>query len=195
MIIEDGVALMTEAQWGQKHRAVLKRQRDKGIVKTWYKDPTHKVSATFYREDQTRPYNQREMAKARKRQRDLAKTRKERLSCKCCGAYYGRYARQELEHGLCSFCVDDHTAWQWLRYRKCIPRKGEEPEKVHPKYWDPERETWRESEKGWYYYTSDQVKKVDDRKYTKLKALYVKKFGGWEEIDLETTTYDGRAWW
>ena len=66
---------------------------------------------------------------------------------------------------------------------------------VRPRYWDPEYETWEESEKDWAYYKASQVKKIDDKRYKKLKDLYVKKFGGWEEIDLENTTYDGRVWW
>ena len=29
----------------------------------------------------------------------------------------------------------------------------------------------------------------------KEAEMYIKKFGGWETIDLEHTEYDGHAWW
>ena len=47
----------------------------------------------------------------------------------------------------------------------------------------------------WYYYSAEQVTKVPDEQFEKLKELYIKTFGGWEEIDLEHTAYDGHKWW
>ena len=35
MIVENGIELRTEAQWAEKHRAVLKRQRNKGVRREW----------------------------------------------------------------------------------------------------------------------------------------------------------------
>ena len=35
MIVENGIELRTEAQWAEKHRAVLKRQLHKGVTKEW----------------------------------------------------------------------------------------------------------------------------------------------------------------
>ena len=195
MIVENGIELRTEAQWAEKHRAVLKRQRNKGVRREWYITQRKTAEAVFYREDQTRPFNQKELRRARKKKRDLLRTRKARLSCKCCGEYFGREARYELEDGLCGFCRKPHTAWQWLSEKHRAPKKGEVPVGRHPKYPDPDTGSWKESEKEWYYYSAAQVSPVTEKRYEKLKALYIKLFGGWETIDLEHTTYDGHAWW
>ena len=73
MIRENGVDLRTKTQWAEKYRAVLKRQIKKGVRKEWY-SPVGKTAAVFYREDQTRPFNQRELRRARKKKRDLERT-------------------------------------------------------------------------------------------------------------------------
>ena len=195
MIIIDGTEMRTASQWAKKRRAVLKRQLKKGVSRCWKIPGGDVASATFYREDQTRPYNKKELQRARSQRRRLEKTRKERLSCRCCGEYFGRDARYELEDGLCEFCCRPHTAWQWLSQKRCVPRRGEEPTGMHPWYWDPETDGWADSEKEWYYYTAEQVRPVTDKRFEKLKALYIRIFGGWETIDLEHTAYDGHAWW
>ena len=66
---------------------------------------------------------------------------------------------------------------------------------MHPRYWDPDTEEWKDSEKEWYYYTDKQVSKISDKRFERLKALYIKAYGGWETIDLEHTEYDGHMWW
>lgn len=195
MITVDGVEMRTEKQWAQKQRAVLKRQLTKGMRKEWHKPGGRLTSAVFYREDQTRPYNQREIRRARSQRRKMEKTREARLSCKCCGEYFGREARYELENGLCDFCRKPHTAWQWLNYAHCAPKAGEGPSGMRPRYWDPDTEEWKDSEKEWYYYTDKQVSKISDKRFERLKALYIKAYGGWETIDLEHTEYDGHMWW
>ena len=195
MINENGIELRTEAQWAEKNRAVLKRQREKGVRKEWYVPGGNTASAVFYREDQTRPYNQRELRRARKKRRDLIRTRKARLSCGCCGEYYGREAQHELQDGLCSYCRKPHTSWQWLSEKHLAPKKGEAPVGRHPKYPDLDAGCWKESEKEWFYYTSEQVTPVSDKRFERLKSQYIKLYGGWEMIDLENTTYDGHAWW
>lgn len=195
MIIIDGTEMRTEKQWAQKQRAVLKRQLTKGMRKEWHKPGGRLTSAVFYREDQTRPYNQREIRRDRSQRRRLEKTRKERLSCRCCGEYFGRDAVYELENRLCDFCRKPHTAWQWLAHKRCAPKTEEEPTGMHPRYWNPETDEWADSEKEWYYYTAEQVRPVTDKRFEKLKALYIRIFGGWETIDLEHTAYDGHAWW
>ena len=93
------------------------------------------------------------------------------------------------------FCERPHTAWQWLYHKRCAPKKGEEPVGRHPVYRDAETDKWKESGKEWYYYGAEQVSMVPDKRYEKLKDLYIKMFGGWEEIDLENTKYDGHKWW
>lgn len=195
MIIIDGTEMRTASQWAKKRRAVLKRQEKKGLRRSWSIPGGDVASATFYREDQTRPYNKKELQRARSQRRRLEKTRKERLSCRCCGEYFGRDARYELEDGLCSFCSRPHTAWQWLSQKRCTPRRGEEPTGIRPRYWNSDEREWAESDKVWYYYTDKQVSRVADSRYEKLRALYIKLFGGWETIDLNNTKYDGHAWW
>lgn len=195
MIVVDGIEMRTAAQWAKKHRAILKRQLRKGVCRTW-NTPGGLVGAEFYSVEQTRPYNKRELQRARKARRDLEKTRKARLSCRCCGEYFGQYAKYELnDDRLCEFCERPHTAWQWLYHKRCAPKKGEEPVGRHPVYRDAETDKWKESGKEWYYYGAEQVSMVPDKRYEKLKDLYIKMFGGWEEIDLENTKYDGHKWW
>ena len=195
MITVDGIEMRTAIQWAQKGRAVLKRQLKKGTRKEWHKSGGRLTGAVFYMEDQTRPFNKRELQRARNMRRKMEKTRRERLSCTCCGEYFGREARYELENGLCSFCSKPHTAWQWLNYVHCVPKNGEKPTGMHPRYWDPDTEGWEDSEKEWYYYTDKQVSRISDKRFERLKALYIKAYGGWETIDLEHTSYDGHAWW
>ena len=169
MIVENGIELRTEAQWAEKHRAVLKRQLHKGVTKEWYITKRKTASAVFYREDQT--------------------------SCSCCGEYFGREARYELQDGLCGYCRRPHTSWQWLSKKHLAVRKGAVPVGRHPKYPDPETGCWEESKKEWFYYNSAQVSPVSDERFERLKAQYIKLYGGWEMIDLENTTYDGHKWW
>ena len=195
MIIIDGKEMRTASQWAAKKRAVLKRQLKKGVSRCWKIPGGGDADAVFYSEDQTRPFNKRELQRARNQLRRLEKTRKERLSCRCCGEYFGRDAVYELENGLCDFCRKPHTAWQWLAHKRCAPKTGEEPTGMHPRYWNPETEEWDNSEKEWYYYTAEQVRPVTEKRFEKLKALYIRIFGGWETIDLEHTAYNGHAWW
>lgn len=192
MIEINGIEYRTESQWNQKYRAILKRQREKGIWKEWYIDKKHTQGARFYREDQTRPYNKREHQSARKKQRDLVKTRRERLSCKCCGKYLGIYAKYELQCGLCEFCREEHTAWQWLSIAHMVPTKDAKAYARYPRCWNPLAGEWDVSDKVYYYYKHEQVCKVSDEKYECLKEKYIKLFGGWEMIDLENTEYNGK---
>ena len=64
MITVNGVDMRTEAQWAEKYRAVLKRQRGKGVRREWYITQRKTAEAVFYREDQTRPFNQKELRMA-----------------------------------------------------------------------------------------------------------------------------------
>lgn len=78
---------------------------------------------------------------------------------------------------------EDHTAWQWLRYHHRVPIDR------NAGHWDGPYE------KQWFYYDRQNTRPVDYCEYDDLKHLYIAKFGGWDEIDLENTTYDGHAWW
>ena len=74
----------------------------------------------------------------------------------------------------------EHTAWQWLQQRKA-PLAGEKPHK--------------DDYNNFYYYFKCQVGPITEERFEELKALYIKKFGGWETIDLENTSYNGCVWW
>ena len=77
------------------------------------------------------------------------------------------------------------TSWQLLNYYHRIPLEGHTPELRK----NPMRE------KRYYYYDIDKSIIVDEKRFEELKALYIEKYGGWETIDLDKTTYDGRIWW
>ena len=47
----------------------------------------------------------------------------------------------------------------------------------------------------WYYYQYEDTVIATDDEYERLKAAYIARFGGWETIDLEHTTYDGHKWY
>lgn len=82
MIEVDGIKLYTEKEWERRHRHVLKRQLGKGVERTWRATPGN-VSAVWYREDQTRPWTDAEVrrarreAKAKREERRLAALRAE----------------------------------------------------------------------------------------------------------------------
>ena len=71
------------------------------------------------------------------------------------------------------------TAWQWLRYDHRKPADTAKPIEQN----------------SWYYYYWRDTTPTTEEEYQRLKDLYVKKFGGWEDIGLEHTTYDGHKWW
>lgn len=174
MIEIDGIPYRTECEWALKRRAVLKRQRDKGEYREWY-TPHGYVSAIWYREDQTRPYNRRELTHARyvaRVKRAEAEARREQKQ------YAGIY----------------HTAWQWLAEYHRAPITGSVPDPISKRFYDEEYEDWTDGPE-WFYYDGSQTVPVDDALYDRLKALYIEKFGGWKKIDLAHTAYDGSAWW
>lgn len=75
---------------------------------------------------------------------------------------------------------EEYTSWQWLAYERMIPRDNENP---------------CQRKNGFWYYKRNQVESVSDERYKELKALYIKKFGDWDYIDFDTTTYNGEKWW
>lgn len=89
------------------------------------------------------------------------------------------------------------TAWQWLSEERRIPVEGagyeRNPEVFH--YYDSELNEWEDFTSNYWYYMRMDTRPATDWEYQKLKELYIHKFGGWEKIDLENTTYDGKVWW
>lgn len=84
------------------------------------------------------------------------------------------------------------TSWQWLHHYHRIPKEDALPHKrrfeIYVGFGDYKIAVW-------YYYYEHETVPVDTEMYEKLKALYIDKFGGWEQIDLEHTEYNGAKWW
>lgn len=95
------------------------------------------------------------------------------------------------------FSIKDEfkTAWQWLAQdRRKVKDKSIPIYKLNRIYDDFTQEFYQE-DKEYYYYKGTDTEKVTDEEYKKLKDLYIKKFGGWERIDLENTKYNGKKWY
>lgn len=181
MIEIDGKEYRTEVQWAKKKRAILKRQRDKGRQEKWHTGRKY-ATAVFYSEEQTRPYNKKELA-ALKRKRKLMREAKKRQE-------EARRQREIMEEENRAM-----TAWKWLAYEKRVPKDDAVAEGYHPEWWEPDLNSWCSDEKKWYRYRKKDTYEVEQSIYEVLKALYIKKFGGWEYIDLVHTEYDGKKWW
>lgn len=65
MIEVDGVRLRTEREWERAHRHVLRRELARGVTREWA-SPAGRSKATWYREDQTRPWTDREISGLRR---------------------------------------------------------------------------------------------------------------------------------
>lgn len=87
------------------------------------------------------------------------------------------------------------TAWQWLAQDKRKVKDKAIP--ISKRNWILNRCTqeFYEEDKEYYYYKGADTEKVEDKEYNKLKDLYIKKFGGWQRIDLENTKYNGKKWY
>lgn len=143
----EGIEYLTEVQWNKKYWAILKRQHKKEIWKEWYIDTKHTQGARFYWKDQTWQYNKCELQSSRKRQCDLVKVPWERLKCKCCGEYLGRYAKYELQCDLCEFCREEYTSWQWLSIVHMAPAKDAKAYARRSSFWNQLENEWIMSDK------------------------------------------------
>ncbi len=79
------------------------------------------------------------------------------------------------------------TAYQWLQQESRIPIDGAQ---AIPKEYEFEYGT-----KIYYYYKRKDVHKISNSTFKKLKDLYIKLYDGWETIDLDNSTYNGKIWW
>lgn len=98
-------------------------------------------------------------------------------------------AKKEYENGPW------RTSWQLLEHHKRKIKDGAIPRKIYNTVYDEENDRFYEADKAFYYYNLQDTEEVEDPEFQKLKASYIEKFGGWEEIDLENTTYNGKAWY
>lgn len=84
------------------------------------------------------------------------------------------------------FSCRSHTAWQWLAHEHRAVRPGAVPIAWGPPYYHT---------RVWWYYRYYDTYLVTDQEYQDLKARYIALFGGWQVIDLDTTTYNGHKWY
>ena len=112
MIEIEGEILRTEREWERRHRHVLKSQRGKGVERTWRAHPGN-VTATWYREEQTKPWTKRELrAAARARAAERARKHDEEVAAKA-----RMEGEVELLRRICGeYPIDGcpHTACQWV---------------------------------------------------------------------------------
>ena len=73
------------------------------------------------------------------------------------------------------------TSWQWLYH--CHREVLENAEPILNDY------------NNFYYYRETETKEISEERFEELKSMYVEKYGGWEKIDLENTTYNGKKWY
>lgn len=102
-------------------------------------------------------------------------------------------SKKEIEY----FSIKDEfkTAWQWLALDRRKVKNKAIP--ISKKNWILNNFTqeFYQEDKAFYYYKGTDTEKVKEEEYKKLKDLYIKKFGGWERIDLENTEYNGKKWY
>ena len=87
------------------------------------------------------------------------------------------------------------TSWQWLSEDR---RKVEEnviPEEKYNWFYDEYSDSFEEASKAFYYYSEYDTIQVSEEEYKELKRQYITKFGGWENIDLKNTDYNGKKWY
>lgn len=165
----------TELNW-QKAGYKLRRNAKGHKVRSMY-GPSYYV----YTEKEVLPMTERELDRYKKKQRaarhEYDQLRKERIKEE------EEAARREEEARL-------QTAWQWLRYEKRAPIDGAQAVPKTYSSWDTPDDS-----QTWYYYAKKDTRPLTDEEYQKLHDSYVEKFGGWAEIDLAHTTYDGHKWW
>lgn len=136
-----------------------------------------------YTDKEVLPLTPREKARYKKQQHE--KHHRQYEARKAAKKAAEERARREEEGRL-------QTAWQWLSCEKRVPvEDAPVVAKSYEDWDDPDQD----SSRTWYYYAKRNTRPVTDEEYQRFKADYIAKFGGWTEIDLDHTTYDGHKWW
>lgn len=87
------------------------------------------------------------------------------------------------------------TSWQLLEHHKRKIKNDAKPIIRYNTIYDEVNDEFYEASKGFYYYSMYDTEEVDEAEFQRLKELYIKKYGGWEKIDLENTKYNGLKWY
>ena len=107
MIEVDGAVLRTAREWEKRRRHVLKRELGKGVVREW-RSPAGKSTATWYREDQTRPWTARELSRLKRERADA------RLEARLSAARdEGALSQRLLDMSEAQGCAVDEAAYCW----------------------------------------------------------------------------------
>lgn len=180
--------LFTALEWDKQNR--VPKDGVEGLPMWYNRDKW----TTVYSKSQTRAMRKREIT-ARNVKRN-ANNREYRRKLR---------ARNDLKL-VEDFKASYHTSWQWLFYYGCIPIA--EAESISRTYighhWENHEDEhgfnrWYkvddDSASTWKYYKGEDVILIPKYWQGYLRRDYEEKFGGWETIDLEHTTYDGHAWW
>lgn len=180
VVKEQHYHVLTEIQWRKQFCKPKKYAHP--IRLEWWISTKQKSSADYYDEEDVHKMSNREIEKIR---RATAEERYEK--------------RQEKKwYNAHPWWDESHTAWQWLQLYGRIPASGAESFSKHYNWdaWDTGELIHGDAcDRTWWYYTGADTIQAPEELEKKLKQLYVEKFGGWEQIDLEHTTYDGHAWW
>lgn len=197
MIEIDGIKLYTEREWERKHRHVLKRQLDKGVTRTWRATPGS-VTATWYREDQTRPWGKAEVKrfrmeakKKRERERVEAEEAARRAEVEEARRAGAELAETELLRRCWGVKIDDdvvhgmlcpRTSWQWVS-RGLVPIDG-------ARWYTMSYDLGSRGKVTWWYCSWWDVR--PDR----ARAEKLLETGPSEPNVLpDGRPYDGRPWW
>mgnify|MGYP001205135085 CR=1 FL=1 len=166
--------LLTEKQWLKKQRQL--RKNATGELISW-SNHYGGGQALYFEEAETKV-----MSKTERMRREKAK-KKARLEAE-------KKRQLELEY------ENARTSYQWLHdcRRKIInPDNGFHAEKY--RYDENDDPQFYLAEMPYFYYLERDTKPVDEAEYECLKQLYIKKYGGWEHIDLDNTKYNGKPWY
>lgn len=122
-----------------------------------------------------------ELAQYKEDQKTKARAKyKEKCTCKICKRVV-KPSQMGFDN-FCRQCEDDrqeHTAWQWVENERRVPL--------------PDAKA-RKHKNEWFYYQKKDTRPISQDEYEQLKAQYITLYDGWESIDLENTTYNGKLW-
>lgn len=174
-VIEEEYREETEANWLQAGYKLRRNAVGRHVRSAYGK------GYDVYTDKEVLPLTPRELARYKKQQHE--KSHQQYEARKEAKKAAEEQARREEERRL-------QTAWQWLNFEKRAPVDGAQAVPKTYSSWDTPDDS-----QTWYYYAKKDTRLLTDEEYQKLHDSYVAKFGGWAEIDLAHTTYDGHKWW
>ncbi len=181
IIKEKEIVIKTKAQWEKEGRYVLP-EFDHHECADYSYGNSHSDYFYYYSKKKTRmiPKKIREEEKRMKNEQ----------------AYNRRHEKKFMEEH--PWWNEEHTSWQWLRLHHRIPINYDDGFGIvqgFDTFTNESGEVVEVRHSAWTYYKGRDTVAVTAKLYDHLKDLYIKKYGGWEKIDLDHTEYDGHIWW